>query len=155
MNFWAGSASRDQTSQVSLHASGGKFPAPLEVLIVDDEPLIRWSLRRGLTQRGHRVAEAGDRTEALRQISAEGARFNVVLLDYRLPDVTHLALLKEVREMAPDTVVLMMTAYGDAPMREEAFALGARVVIDKPFQVNVVVSMVEAPPPPNAPLPHA
>ena len=47
----------------------------------------------------------------------------------------------------------MMTAYGDAPMREEAFALGARVVIDKPFQVNVVVSMVESPPPPTTPPP--
>lgn len=155
MNISARSGQGGRTSHVSLHTPDGKFPAPLEILIIDDEPLIRWSLRRGLTQRGHRVAEAGNGPEALRLLSANPARFSVVVLDYRLPDVNHLALLQEIRAIAPQTAVLMMTAYGDTHMREEALALGARVVIDKPFQVKAVISIVEAPPPPSAPLPHA
>jgi len=139
---------------VSVHAPDAKFPSPLEILIVDDEPLIRWSLRRGLTKRGHHVAEAGDRTEALRQLSTHPARFSVVLLDYRLPDVADLALLQEIHALAPDAAILMMTAFGEVHMREEALALGARIVIDKPFQVSAVVSLVESPPP-SHPLPHA
>jgi len=55
--------------------------------------------------------------------------------------------LREIRQMAPASAILMMTAHGDAQMREEALALGARVVIDKPFQVSDVVSLVESPPP--------
>ena len=127
--------------------SGGEYPAVLEVLVVDDEPLIRWSLGRGLSRRGHHVAQAGSRAEAIQQLESSLARFDVVVLDYRLPDVQTLALLREIRQMAPASAILMMTAHGDAQMREEALALGARVVIDKPFQVSDVVSLVESPPP--------
>jgi DNA-binding NtrC family response regulator len=125
----------------------GEYPAALEVLVVDDEPLIRWSLRRGLTRRGHQVVEAGSRADAIRQLESDPARFDVVVLDYRLPDEQTLALLREIRQMAPASAIFMMTAYGDALMREQALALGARIVIDKPFQVNEVVSLVESPPP--------
>jgi two-component system, NtrC family, response regulator len=118
-----------------------------DVLIVDDEPLIRWSLRRGLARRGHGVAEAADGAEALRQLQADPARFAVVVLDYRLPDSDDLSLLRAIRQLAPSAAVLMMTAFGDLPMRNEAIALGARIVIDKPFQVSAVVALVESPPP--------
>jgi DNA-binding NtrC family response regulator len=118
----------------------------IHVLIVDDEPLIRWSLRRGLAKRGHQVVEAGGAGEALARLRAEPGRFQVVLLDYRLPDRQDLSLLAEIRALAPESAVLMMTAYGDTQMRSEALALGARIVIDKPFQVNSVVALVEAPP---------
>jgi len=130
-----------------------EYPAALEVLVVDDEPLIRWSLGRGLSRRGHHVAEAGSRDDVIRQLESGPARFDVVVLDYRLPDVQSLALLREIRQRAPASAILMMTAHGDAQMREEALALGARAVIDKPFQVNDVVSLVESPPPMHR-LPH-
>jgi DNA-binding NtrC family response regulator len=118
-----------------------------DVLIVDDEPLIRWSLRRGLVKRGYRVAEAGDGAEALRQLQTDPGRFGVVILDFRLPDSHDLSLLRAIRRLVPSAAVLMMTAFGDAPMRDESIALGARIVIDKPFQVSAVVALVESPPP--------
>jgi DNA-binding response OmpR family regulator len=124
--------------------------APVEVLLVDDEPLIRWSLRRGLSQRGHHVVEAGTAAEALARLGAGPGPFDVVVLDYRLPDSQDLSLLQEIRRLAPSTVVLMMTAYGDEQMRSDALALGARIVIDKPFQVHAVVALVESPPPARA-----
>ena len=132
---------------MNVPRSEGKFPAALDVMIVDDEPLIRWSLRRGLTQRGHRVAEAGNGAEALRPLKADPLRFSAIVLDYRLTDVQDLTLLKEIRQIAPGAAILMMTAFGDAHMRDEALALGVRVVIDKPFQVKDVVSLIESPPP--------
>ncbi len=146
-------AHEEREDPVTIPPTDGKFPAVLEILLVDDEPLIRWSLRRALSQRGHCVTEAGDAAEALRQIEADPGRFGVVVLDYRLPDMQSLRLLREVRQLAPASAVFMMTAYGDAQMRADALALGARVVIDKPFQVSAVVSLLESPPP-LRPLPH-
>ena len=64
----------------------------LNVLVVDDEPLIRWSLRTGLSRRGHMVTEAPDGANALKMLSADPDRFQVVLLDYRLPDRQDLSL---------------------------------------------------------------
>jgi DNA-binding NtrC family response regulator len=125
-------------------------PSTLHVLVVDDEPLIRWSLRHGLVRRGHQVTEAGDAAQALNILSRDPDRFDAVILDYRLPDRQDLSLLTEVRQLAPHATVWMMTAFGDGEMRAEALALGARGVIDKPFQVTTVVSIVESGRPPDA-----
>ena len=125
-------------------------PSTLEVLVVDDEPLIRWSLRHGLIRRGHRVTEAGDAAQALGLLSADSDRFHVVILDYRLPDRQDLTLLAEIRRLAPRAAVWMMTAYGDGPMHAEALALGARAVVEKPFQVTTFVSFIESGRPPAA-----
>ncbi|HXT68747.1 MAG TPA: response regulator [Vicinamibacterales bacterium] len=114
------------------------------VLVVDDEPLIRWSLRTGLSRRGHQVAEAADGANALKLLSADPEQFHVVLLDYRLPDRQDLSLLRDVRRTCPSCAVIMMTAFADEQMRAEALACGARAVIDKPFQVAAVISMVES-----------
>ena len=139
-----GSDSPPPDSVASDPAATGKKPSGLSVLVVDDEPLIRWSLRKGLTRSGHDVADAGTAGEALALIDGHPNRFNVVILDYRLPDRRDLSLLKDVRERLPTATVLMMTAYGEADMRAQALALGALTVIDKPFQVSALVSLVES-----------
>ena len=137
----------DKSRIVLTPQSTGKFLAHLKVLVVDDERLIRWSLRQGFTQRGHHVVEAGDAASAIDQLSVEPGQFSVVLLDYRLPDRQDLTLLRAIRTIAPAAAVFMMTAYGEREMRIEALALGARAVIDKPFQVSDVVALVESQPP--------
>jgi DNA-binding NtrC family response regulator len=113
------------------------------VLVVDDEPLIRWSLRKGLTRSGHEVTEAGTAAEALELIGAGPGSFDAVILDYRLPDRRDLSLLKEVRASLPGSRVVMMTAYGEDDMRAQALALGALAVVDKPFQVQALVALIE------------
>lgn len=90
------------------------------------------------------MAEAGDAAQALELLGAEPDRFDVVLLDYRLPDRQDLTLLDEVRRMAPGSAVLMMTAYGDSGMRSEALQMGALTVVDKPFQVSSFVALIES-----------
>jgi DNA-binding NtrC family response regulator len=113
------------------------------VLVVDDEPLIRWSLRKGLAKSGYDVVEAGSAAQALAAIAEHPRKFGVVILDYRLPDRRDLSLLMEVRHLLPDAAVLMMTAYGDDEMRTQARALGVRAVVDKPFQVTAFVALVD------------
>ena len=122
---------------------GEKSP-PLSVLIVDDERLIRWSLCQGLAERGHEVATAATGADAIREISDAPIAFDVVILDYRLPDRQDLTLLDDVRRLSPESVVMMMTAFGDDSMRAGARERGAKAVVDKPFQIKSLVSLVEA-----------
>lgn len=128
------------------YALRSEDPRRLSVLVVDDEPLIRWSLRTGLTRRGHEVVEAASAEAALEAIGEDPDRFAVVVLDYRLPDRQDLSLLADVRRRLPRASVVMMTAYGDGEMRAGALALGARAVIDKPFQVDQLIALIESPP---------
>ena len=118
--------------------------APLSVLVVDDERLIRWSLCQGLAGRGHEVTTAGSAADALREIAEAGTAFDVVILDYRLPDRQDLTLLDDVRRLSPQSAVMMMTAFGDDNMRAGARERGAAAVVDKPFQVKSLVSLVES-----------
>jgi DNA-binding NtrC family response regulator len=116
-------------------------PLRLRVLVVDDEPLIRWSLCETLEQSGHTVAEASDAKSTVRALSA-GDPFEVVLLDYRLPDSNDLSLLATVRRLAPASAVIVMTAFGAPEVVAGAFKLGAYQVIPKPFEVHEVAALV-------------
>ena len=114
---------------------------PLRVLLVDDEPLIRWAVAETLTQAGHSVLEAGDGASAMRAMQ-DGAPIDVVLLDLRLPDSNDLALLSRIRRQSPSTAVVMMTARGTRETTAEALALGAYDVLAKPFDVAKVESVL-------------
>jgi DNA-binding NtrC family response regulator len=117
-----------------------KFPA-LHVLIVDDEALIRWSMAETLMQAGHTVSEAADGQEALARLSQDPAP-DVILLDYRLPDSDDLQLLETIRRVAPQSPVIMMTAYGTAAMLAGAAKLGAYRVLSKPVEMHDLALIV-------------
>src|SRR5262245_43761562 len=96
--------------------------AAMRVLVVDDEPLIRWSLAQTLSDRGCHVVETGD---AAGTRAAIDERFDVVLLDFRLPDSDDLALLASIRDRLPRAQIILMTAFGRRDVVEGALALGA------------------------------
>ena len=118
-----------------------KKSAP-SVLVVDDEALIRWSLAEMLGERGYLVKEAGDGRMALAAIRSAAAPFDVVLLDYRLPDSADLRLLVTVRQLAPTSRVIMITAQASPELAQNAVALGAYRVISKPFEVDSLAALV-------------
>lgn len=113
----------------------------LKVLIVDDEPLIRWSLAETLSESGHRVTEAADGASALTSLRTSESP-DVIVLDYRLPDSNDLSLLKSIRQRVPDAVVIMMTAFGAPEMTSEALLLGVWRVVPKPFEVHEMADLV-------------
>lgn len=113
------------------------------ILVVDDELLIRWSLNEGLVKAGFEVVEAEDARGALACFGPAAPELHAVVLDLRLPDSADLGLLRRIREIAPEIPVIMMTAYGSAEMREEAFSLGAFQVVSKPFDLHRMVMLVE------------
>src|SRR5437773_8910298 len=88
-----------------------KSPA-LRVLVVDDEPLVLWSITEMLRANGMNVQEAANAKIALRTFTAEGGPPDVVLLDLNLPDSADLGLLSMMRRIAPATRIILMTAFG-------------------------------------------
>jgi DNA-binding NtrC family response regulator len=107
----------------------------LRVLVVDDELLIRWSLAETLTESGHLVSEAADGAHAIRAVEDGTQPFDVVLLDYRLPDSDSLTLLARIRKAAPEAQVILMTAYGTPEVIKGALDLGAYRVLSKPIDM--------------------
>ena len=112
------------------------------VLVVDDEALIRWSLAEMLGERGFAVTEAPDARSALAAVAQADAPFDVVLLDYRLPDSGDLRLLEQMRRLTPGTQVIMITAHNSPELAQGAAALGAYSVLSKPFEVESLAALV-------------
>ena len=111
------------------------------VLIVDDEPLIRWSLAETLGDAGYDVVEAGDGEGAM-DAAAHDDAFDVVLLDFRLPDSNDLNLLSKLRSLAPDAQIVLMTAFGAPEVTRGALERGAYRVVSKPFEVGEMAALV-------------
>ena len=116
-------------------------PRMVSVLIVDDESLIRWSIAQSLEAEGFPVLEAATAQEA---IACLGQRddIGVVLLDLKLPDCSDLSLLRLLRQLAPTSRIVLMTAHGTAEVLEEAVRAGAFRAVGKPFDLDDMVGIV-------------
>jgi DNA-binding NtrC family response regulator len=101
------------------------------LLIVDDEEMKRTALRIEAENRGYEEEEASNGIEGLERIRRY--YFDVVVTDVRMPRMDGLAFLREIREISPDTTVLIMTAYGTVENAVEAMKAGARDYLLKPF----------------------
>lgn len=118
-----------------------KVPPP-RVLVVDDEPLIRWSLSETLADCGYQVEESGDGASARTAVKEAPREFDVVLLDLRLPDTEDLSLLKSLRGLSPHAQIILMTAFGTPEVVRSALDMGAFRVVSKPFEMDDVANLV-------------
>jgi two-component system response regulator AtoC len=110
------------------------------VLVVDDEKLIRWSLRQRLSQEGCEVLEAADGAAAT-QIIEDGA-FELALLDLRLPDTTGIELMKKIQAGASGLPVILITAYSSIDSAVDAMKCGAFDYVTKPFNMDEIMVTV-------------
>jgi two-component system, NtrC family, response regulator AtoC len=81
----------------------------MNALIVEDEKLLNWSLAASLSKWGFRVQHVFTGNDALAKIEKSG--FDVVLLDYRLPDVDGLSIARHLRTKQPEAVIFLLTAF--------------------------------------------
>ncbi|MFZ5651084.1 MAG: sigma-54-dependent transcriptional regulator [Bacillota bacterium] len=102
------------------------------ILIVDDEPTLRLSLKEGLSNWGYSVDTAKNGAEALEKIDNN---YHLVFLDLRLPDRNGLDVLADILKRSPDTMVVIMTAYGTTSSTVSAIKTGAYDYINKPFDL--------------------
>jgi len=107
-----------------------------QILIIEDEPVIRGALRRLLERHGYEVAEAATIAEAEAQ---EPARFNLIISDLRLPGEPGTRII----ERAPGVPVLIMTSYASVRSAVESMKMGAVDYIAKPFDHDEMVMLVE------------
>jgi DNA-binding NtrC family response regulator len=110
------------------------------VLVVDDEPLIRWSVRTHLEQAGFKVVDAETGRQALDRF---GETIGLALVDLRLPDTDGLQLLGEMKRRKPTCRIILMTAYGTPETTREAMKSGAYRVLDKPFDLDALTETIE------------
>ena len=101
------------------------------ILVVDDEKLIRWSLKENLEKAGYAVYTAATGEEALDLIGRELP--DLILQDVKLPGVSGMEILEQVKELDPTALIIMMTAYGDVDTSVKAMKLGAYDFVEKPF----------------------
>ena len=111
------------------------------ILVVDDEPDMRLALAHALNVNGYSVETASDGNEAVSRFQHE--RFQMVITDMKMPEMSGLEVLRRVRRISPDIPVIMITAYGTIDNAVDAMKEGASDYILKPFSSDILESAVK------------
>jgi heterodisulfide reductase subunit A-like polyferredoxin len=120
-------------------AAGGRKDCP--VLVVDDEKIVRDSMKEWLMEEGYPVRTADSAARALALLETES--FMVMLTDIKMPGMDGVTLLTRAKEIRPDLAVVMMTAYAAVDTAVEAMKQGALDYLVKPFDPDAVLQMVD------------
>ena len=111
------------------------------VLVIDDDEKICWAFEQFLESEGYRPSTANNAEEGLRRITTD--KPDVVLLDVKLPRMSGLEALGEIKEHHPWVIVIIITAYDDVETTIEAMRLQAFDFVPKPIDLDVVKSVLE------------
>jgi len=110
------------------------------ILVVDDDPGVLQLCTRTLTAEGYQVQEAGGGQEALARLEDE--RFDLLLVDIKMPEVDGLAVLQQARQFDPGVAAVIITGYGTLENAIEALRTGARGFLLKPFDPDELLAAV-------------
>ena len=114
----------------------------LHILIVDDDPNVRMSLRDYFELSGYDVTVAGDGESALKVLEKHMS-FDLVLLDHRMPGKDGLEVLQAAKQAGLKAPVLMLTGYHTPEFCEEARQLGAADCLSKPFAADELLERID------------
>ena len=113
----------------------------IRILVVDDEDYMRDVIRKALETVGLESEEAPDGKTALEMMRRNP--YNVIITDLRLPGLNGEALMEEAKALFPETIVILMTGYGNIQSAVEAIRKGAYDYLPKPFQIDELLLRVE------------
>jgi len=111
------------------------------ILVADDEESMRWVLSKALKRKGFSVDLAKDGDEALRMIQT--SNYDMAILDIKMPGLSGLDLLDQIRELKNELLVVIMTAEASMKNAVEAMKRGAYDYITKPFDLDVIDAIIE------------
>lgn len=113
----------------------------LGILIIDDEPYLPHQFARYLRKHGYEVSTAADGEAGLQELSSN--TIDLVLLDLRLPKLSGLEVLTQIRKLDPELPVVMLTAYGDVQTAVAAMKIGASDYLLKGFDLDELLLVVK------------
>ena len=119
---------------------GETMNTPVRILVVDDELGIREGCRRALTPHGFEVEVAENAPVGLRKLREE--QFDVLLLDVMMPGMSGLEMLRQIRQFAPDLIVIIITGYATVELSVQAIREGAHDFIAKPFTSDLLLQVI-------------
>jgi CheY-like chemotaxis protein len=111
------------------------------VLVVDDEEVVREGVRRILADEGFEVLLACDGKQAID--AAKNKDFDAALLDIKLPDISGVDVLEQIKVYKPDVQTVMMTAYDIKEQVNRAFDLGINACLHKPFEIKRLLEILK------------
>jgi signal transduction histidine kinase len=110
------------------------------ILIVDDEKDIRELLRTSLQRQNYTLLEVANGNDCLHLLTSTTP--DIILLDYKLPDISGMIVLKEIRKSLPDIGIVLMTAYGDEDLAAHAIEEHVDAYLRKPFLIETMLTDV-------------
>jgi len=116
-------------------------PAKTKIVVADDEESVRWALKKALERSGYAVLTVADGQAAVE--TAERVKADLVLMDIKMPTVDGLQALSLLRDRHPETMVIIMTAFGSLQAAVEAMKRGAYDYITKPFDFEELTLLVQ------------
>jgi CheY-like chemotaxis protein len=118
---------------------------PMRILIVEDSPLVQKMYGLAFSQRQHTLVTAANGRLALSILDADGGKFDLILLDLRMPDMNGIEFLTELpRHLSVHVPVVLTTAEPpDSPMISQARALGTVAVVHKPWRPNELRDLIK------------
>ena len=111
------------------------------ILVVDDEPMMADSLKQNLVEEGYAVDTAATGAEAI-ELFDRGAH-HLAICDLQLPDMDGLAVMRHMKDVRPETEVIVVTGYGTVARAVEATKAGAFYFVEKPFDFDQMQPLVE------------
>ena len=111
------------------------------ILMVDDEREICRVISTVLKKEGYRINKAYNGGQAIKKIKEKN--YNLIILDYKLPDINGIRVVEEVRPTNPTLKVIMISAYGNPLTKSMAKNLGVYRFLEKPFDLNRLVKVVK------------
>src|SRR3989338_5330302 len=112
------------------------------VLVIDNDPNVRWFVSRILRPRGYDVLPAASGIEGLKLLQTSAQRIDLLVLDLNMPDMGGLEMLKAVRKHHPDTQVIVVSAAVEK--KDECLLHGAEIFIPKPYNLEEFCRCLES-----------
>lgn len=116
----------------------------MRILVVEDDPAVRDSLRRALSLEGYEILVAGDGAEALALLDGQGPDPDAILLDVMMPNLDGLETCRRIRATGNRVPVLMLTARDDVRDRVAGLDAGADDYLPKPFALEELLARLRA-----------
>ena len=112
----------------------------IRVLLIDDEHGYVYVLSKRLSKRGFEVGKASSGSEAFQILRQRS--FDVAILDLKMTDMDGIEVLKVLKKMAPELVVIMLTGHGSAEAAHEGIRLGAYDYLTKPCETEELIEII-------------